>query len=202
MLTFILGGARSGKSELAERIAAESGSGVTVIATMEPGDDELKARVAAHRWRRPASWHTVEEARDVLRVASDAPVDHLLVLDCVTMWVSNLLLGDGEMDEVSPIVEQGRRSAMVTDAVGEFAKWAARSERQVVVVSNEVGLGIVPPYPLGRLFRDVHGNANRILASKAARVYYLVAGLALELRALGAAPLEEAAAQHHAGRLD
>jgi adenosylcobinamide kinase / adenosylcobinamide-phosphate guanylyltransferase len=190
MLTLILGGARSGKSDLAERLAAASGRPVLFVATMEPGDDETRARIAAHRAQRPATWRTVEEPLDVLAtLRTHAAVGDFIIVDCATLWVSNLLLAQvSDIDDIAPKAAR----AMIADVdvrACELVEWCMSLDGQVVVVSNEVGAGIVPSYPLGRVFRDALGAVNRTVAERADRVYYLVAGLALELKALGAATL-------------
>jgi adenosylcobinamide kinase/adenosylcobinamide-phosphate guanylyltransferase len=191
MLTLILGGARSGKSDLAQRLAAATGRDVLFIATMQPLDDETRRRVDAHRAARPPSWTTVE-ATDDLVAALDAHArpGASIVIDCLTLWVSNLLLAAvGETEDLP-----ADRGAAVVDAITERA--AVSVERivahdgDVIAVTNEVGLGVVPPTPLGRLFRDALGGVNRTFARRADRVFYLTAGLALELKSLGAAPIE------------
>lgn len=190
MLTLILGGARSGKSDLAERLAAASGRPVLFVATMEPGDDETRARIATHRAQRPATWRTVEEPLDVLaRLRTHAAAGDFIIVDCATLWVSNLLLA--QASDINDITPDAAR-AMIDDVDAracELVEWCMSLDGRVVVVSNEVGAGIVPPYPFGRVFRDALGALNRIVAERADRVYYLVAGLALELKALGAATL-------------
>jgi adenosylcobinamide kinase/adenosylcobinamide-phosphate guanylyltransferase len=190
MITLILGGARSGKSDLAVRLAEDSGRRVLVLATMQPGDGEMRSRVAAHRASRPGAWRTIEEPLQ-LADALDAharPGDFVLI-DCVTLWVSNLLLARlPEHDGISPERIDAAVGA-VRSAVDALLSWAADFGGDVALVSNEVGLGLVPPYPLGRVFRDALGAANRTLAERADRVLYVVAGLVLDLRALGAVPL-------------
>lgn len=189
MLTLIIGGARSGKSDLAVRLARESGRPVLFLATLEPRDDEMRARIAAHRGTRPSEWRTVEEPRAVVdALHRHARAGDAVVLDCVTLWVANLLGPDDTAasndapppDAVATAIERAR----------DFAAWAAEFDGDVIVVTNEVGMGLVPPYPLGRAFRDALGAANRAIAARADRVYYLVAGLSLELRSLGAIPLD------------
>lgn len=191
MLTLILGGARSGKSDLAERLAAASGRPVLFVATMEPGDDETRARIAAHRAQRPATWRTVEEPLDVLgALRTHAAAGDFIIVDCATLWVSNLLLAQvSDIDDIAPKAAR----AMIDDAdvrARELVEWCMSLDGHVVVVSNEVGAGIVPTYPLGRVFRDALGAVNRTVAERADRVYYLVAGLALELKARGATTLK------------
>jgi adenosylcobinamide kinase / adenosylcobinamide-phosphate guanylyltransferase len=191
MLTLILGGARSGKSELAERLAAASNRPVLIVATMEPGDEETRARIAAHQAGRPATWRTVEEpleVDDALR--SHARNGDFAIIDCVTLWVSNLLLA--RLSDIDDIVPDDARSILdeIAARAVKLAEWCVAFDGDVAVVSNEVGAGVVPAYPLGRVFRDAMGTANRALAARADRVYYLVAGLALELKSLGASTLE------------
>jgi adenosyl cobinamide kinase/adenosyl cobinamide phosphate guanylyltransferase len=169
-LVFLLGGARSGKSSLAVRLAAESGLPVVFVATAGVRDDgEMRARIEAHRAERPAGWTTVEEPADPAQALAAAPADACVVLDCLTLWVANALesgLGDEEVE--------GR-------AV-ELARVAAARGRLTIVVSNEVGLGVVPGTPLGRRFRDVLGRVNAIVAAAADRASLVVAGRELELR--------------------
>jgi adenosylcobinamide kinase/adenosylcobinamide-phosphate guanylyltransferase len=189
MLTLILGGARSGKSDLAQRMAAASGRDVVVIATMQPGDDEMRAKVAAHQASRPAGWRTVEEPIEVEREIAAAGSETCVVVDCATLWVTNLLLRrfDLESDAVADA------SAIIDEIVRASEALAARAaahDGDVVIVSNEVGLGLVPAYPAGRAFRDALGAVNRIIAARADRVYFVVAGLAVEMKALGALPLD------------
>ena len=194
MFTLILGGARSGKSDLAQRLAESSGGAVVFIATMEPRDDEVRARIESHRAARPAAWTTVEEPRDVLAALdASAPAGAFVVLDCVTLWLSNLLEGisDGEAGSTSDALDD------IATRVEALACWCAAYAGDVAVVSNEVGMGIVPAYALGRVFRDALGAANRVLAARADRVYYTVAGLALELKSLGALPFDAIDAGPH-----
>ena len=194
MFTLILGGARSGKSDLAQRLAESSGEAVVFIATMEPRDDEVRARIEAHRAARPAAWTTVEEPRDVLAALdASAPAGAFVVVDCVTLWLSNLLEGisDGDAGPTGDALDD------IATRVEALASWCAAYAGDVAVVSNEVGMGIVPAYPLGRVFRDALGTANRALAARADRVYYTVAGLALELKSLGALPFDAIDAGPH-----
>jgi adenosylcobinamide kinase/adenosylcobinamide-phosphate guanylyltransferase len=190
MLTLILGGARSGKSDLAVRLAAAKPGGVLFVATMAPGDDELRARVAAHRASRPVAWRTVEATIDVPQALASAGAGEIIVIDCVTLWVSNLLLDSTtDIDDIPP-GDAALAAERVLRALDAMLDAVATFDGDVIVVSNEVGLGVVPRYPLGRLFRDAIGAANSAIAARADRVYYLVAGLALELKALGALPLD------------
>ncbi len=177
-LTFVLGGARSGKSRLAERLATEAGEQVLYLATLEPLDDEMRARVLRHRERRPPSWTTVEEPVSVVRALDASAGFDVCLLDCLTLWVSNLLLAgeDGNAD---------RATSATLGAVEGLLEWQRRARSALVVVSNEVGGGIVPDTPLGRLFRDVQGLANQLVAAQADRFYVTTGGFYLDIRALG-----------------
>lgn len=169
MLALVLGGARSGKTAAAERLAAEAGRPVVYLATAVPGDAEFRARVAAHRRRRSPDWTTIEERLLVPEVVRSHPTETVIV-DCLGMFVTNLLLRpDTKPEEVL------RRVADLVDA-------AAAHRGLVVVVSNEVGQGVVPAGRLGRTFRDTLGLANQAVAARAGRVLYTVAGIAVDLR--------------------
>jgi adenosylcobinamide kinase/adenosylcobinamide-phosphate guanylyltransferase len=175
-LTLILGGARSGKSDYAEALAVQLGRRVLYVATAEARDDEMAARIAAHRQNRPAEWRTLETPRRVgAALASLAEAPEVLLLDCLTLLVSNIIV---ELEsEPQEIVE-----AAVAAEIDEII--AARQGLAVpmIVVSNEVGLGLVPPYALGRVYRDALGRANQRLAAQADRVLFMVAGLPLVLK--------------------
>jgi adenosylcobinamide kinase/adenosylcobinamide-phosphate guanylyltransferase len=189
-LTLIIGGARSGKSDLAIRLAAASGRPVLFVATMEPGDDELRARVAAHRASRPAAWRTIEAPIALLdALTAEARTGDCVLVDCVTLWISNLLLA--ALGEAEPSVQEIDAAVSTTVALAaKLAEWCASFDGDIALVSNEVGSGVVPPYALGRAFRDALGASNRALAARAGRVYSMTAGLALELKSLGALPVE------------
>lgn len=172
-LIFITGGVRSGKSSYAQKIALSLPGPVFYVATCIPGDGEMQARVAEHQRRRPASWTTVEEALNPARVITenDRP-GAVFIIDCLTMLVNNLIFnGDwppGESD--------------IPARVEELAETASAACATVIIVSNEVGGGIVPADPLSRKFRDTLGRANQTVSRIADEVYLCVAGLALELK--------------------
>jgi adenosylcobinamide kinase/adenosylcobinamide-phosphate guanylyltransferase len=162
----LLGGARAGKSDRAARLAVESGMPVTFVATATAGDDEMLERIAQHRDSRPADWSTVEEPLDLLTAVAATSPDRFVVVDCLTLWVSNLL-GAG--------VSAAEILARAEKVASELAPRAG------VVVSNEVGLGIVPATELARTFRDVLGIVNAAFARCAERSVLMVAGKTLEL---------------------
>jgi adenosyl cobinamide kinase/adenosyl cobinamide phosphate guanylyltransferase len=167
-LVVLLGGARSGKSTLALELAAASGGRVAFVATGEALDDEMAARIAAHRAERPAEWLTVEEPLELDRALDAVDADATCIVDCLTLWVSNRLL---QGDDAATIVDEARASA---------ARAAGRPGL-TVAVSNEVGLGIVPETPLGRSYRDVLGVVNRAWVDAAEWAGLVVAGRILRL---------------------
>lgn len=166
----MLGGARSGKSEFAERLVAESGMTPVYIATGTAGDEEMAARIATHRLRRGALWRTVEEPLDLpaALAANDLPAYAILV-DCLTLWVANLMAGGKDADT----------------AFAGLAGAVARLRAPVVFVANEVGLGIVPDNAAARRFRDLAGDLNRKIAAQAQTVWFVAAGLPLALKRNG-----------------
>lgn len=171
-LTVLLGGARSGKSRLAVELAVASGARVTFIATGEALDEEMAAKIASHRAERPADWLTVEEPYALEAALAEADPSHTVVLDCLTLWTANALAREGDPDRVL---------AAATSA----AVVAAARDALTVAVSNEVGLGIVPLEPLGRTYRDLLGEVNRIWVEASADAAFLVAGRALRLARAG-----------------
>jgi len=166
--TFLLGGARSGKSSLAVRLAASASVPVVVIATAEGRDEEMAERIAAHRASRPSDWETVEAPVGLLEAVTGVPVDTCVILDCLTLWVSNAL-------------EVGMSEDQIADEASAVAASLGHRPGQGVVVSNEVGLGIVPMNELARAYRDVLGRVNATFAEEAARALFVVAGRGLPL---------------------
>jgi len=166
-LTFLLGGARSGKSALAVELASRWDGPVTVIATGEARDDEMAERIALHRADRPAGWETVEEPLELETALAAAPAEAAVVVDCLTLWVANLLdRADSRIDE---------RSA-------EAASVARERAAPTIAVSNEVGLGVVPVSELGRRYRDILGLVNAQWAGAAEEAALVVAGRMLRLQ--------------------
>ena len=169
MLELILGGARSGKSRLAERLAAESGLAVCYIATAQGLDEEMQARIATHRAQRPAAWALVEEPIELARVlAEHAAPDRCLLVDCLTLWLSNLLLSS------DPECLARERDALLAGL--------AQLPGRIILVSNETGLGIVPLGELSRRYVDEAGWLHQALAERCERVQFCVAGLPMLLK--------------------
>ncbi len=187
-LIVILGGARSGKSAFAERLAVSSERSVAFIATATAGDDEMRERIARHRASRPKGWHTLEEPLDLagaVRTASN--LADVLLLDCITLWLANWLFqryrtNDEEELASSALIDEEALQKEV-EALLEAMNLLAPN-KTLIVVTNEVGLGIVPAYPLGRVYRDALGYVNQCLAHAADRVYLMVAGLAVDIKRL------------------
>jgi adenosylcobinamide kinase/adenosylcobinamide-phosphate guanylyltransferase len=175
-LIFILGGARSGKSDYAEQLAGQLGQRVLYIATAEAKDEEMAERIAAHRQTRPAEWQTLEAPCQVgtaLVTITAAP--EVLLLDCLTLLVSNIILAMETEPQVT--IEEA-----VYGEIEAIVAAQAKLGIPLIVVSNEVGLGLVPAHSLGRLYRDVLGRANQRLAAMADRVLFMVAGLPMTVK--------------------
>jgi adenosylcobinamide kinase / adenosylcobinamide-phosphate guanylyltransferase len=192
-LILILGGARSGKSVFAERLAVSSGRTVAFIATATAGDDEMRARIARHRASRPREWHTIEEPLDLARAVRQAyKLADVLLLDCVTLWLGNMVSQEpGQRESGDKGIEELCITSNLFDELSLKQVEAllavvqsAEPNKTLIVVSNEVGLGVVPAYPLGRVYRDTLGYVNQRLAQAADRVYLMVAGLAVDIKRL------------------
>ena len=169
MLELILGGARSGKSRLAERLATQSGLAVTYIATSQALDGEMNARIQHHRQRRQAEWGLVEEPLELARALRDnAAPGRCLLVDCLTLWLTNLLMLDDDT-----------RLAMQRDA---FLEALVELPGRIILVSNETGLGVVPLGELTRRFVDEAGWLHQAVAERAERVLFTVAGLPMLLK--------------------
>ncbi|HEX6510799.1 MAG TPA: bifunctional adenosylcobinamide kinase/adenosylcobinamide-phosphate guanylyltransferase [Chloroflexota bacterium] len=164
-LTLITGGARSGKSAYAQQLATASGQPVLFVATAEARDDDMRRRIEAHRASRPASWETLERPLGAAEALASV-AGRLVVLDCITLLVSNLLLA----------------GFAVEPEVQALIAWQRHSRSPLIAVTNEVGLGIVPDNALAREYRDALGGANQALAAAADRVVLMVAGLPVEIK--------------------
>ena len=171
-LTFLVGGARSGKSTLAVQLGEHQGGPVHFIATAEPFDDDLRERVERHRAERPPSWTTAEVPIDLAIAIADAPPGAFVIVDCLTVWLANLHVH---------VSDAQRRAQYGHDMVAALRERAADSS-PVVVVSNEVGMGIHPDTPMGRDYRDELGRLNQLVAAAADTTLLMVAGRALLLR--------------------
>jgi adenosylcobinamide kinase/adenosylcobinamide-phosphate guanylyltransferase len=163
-LTLVLGGARSGKSRHAEDLITALPPPWTYVATAQPLDDEMAARIAEHRSRRDPLWRAVEAPREVAGAIDTA--DGAVLVDCLTLWLSNLMLSGADIDVETQRLEQ----ALI------------HTSHPVVLVANEVGLGIVPDNALARRFRDAAGRLNQVMAARADRVVLMVAGIPMQVK--------------------
>ena len=165
-LTFLLGGARSGKSAHAERLATALPAPWTYIATAQAYDEEMRERIAHHRARRGEGWRTVDAPLDLAGALETMPAGQPVLVDCLTLWLTNVMLAEGDVE-----AECKRLAATLSRPRGPW-----------VVVSNEVGLGIVPDNALARRFRDAAGRLNQKIAARANRVLFMVAGLPMQVK--------------------
>ncbi len=178
----IIGGARSGKSHFAQELALKSDQPVLFVATAEAGDEEMRRRIEEHRKVRPADWVTLEVTTQVgRRIQRNVGKAKTVVLDCITLLVSNVLLNcreyaGGEPDTAS--IEKG-----VAAEIEELVRCIDRVKASFIIVTNEVGLGLVPENETGRLYRDLLGKANQVLAAHVDEVYLMVAGVPMLIRA-------------------
>ncbi len=208
-LILVMGGARGGKSTFAERLAAQQAAiasradatpTVTYLATSEANDPEMVARVAAHRAARSETWVTLECPLEAGAAVRSTAAGSIFLLDCVTFWISNLLFAAGGLGGTEPqglgnfdktFIPREVEEAIaerVGAALDDLLTALGETGSTMIAVSNEVGFGVVPEYPIARLYRDELGRANRRLAAAAERVYLLVAGIPVELKALAADP--------------
>ena len=185
-MTFVLGGARSGKSAFAEELAKKYNE-VVYIATAEVKDEEMRERIQTHRARRPFNWKTIESPFHVDRVISNLNEKAGLVyIDCITLYITNMILSDdaansaGSADKQREVLKQ--KQSQILGEINKLCKVCRESKSDVIIVSNEVGLGIVPDNALSRVFRDIAGSANQMIADEADEVYFVVAGIAQRIK--------------------
>ncbi len=185
-ITFVLGGARSGKSAFAEGLAKKYND-VIYVATAEAKDDEMRERIQIHRARRPSNWKTVESPRLVDKIVSDIEAtDGVVLIDCITLYITNMLLSGERVNSTGcqsmQTDDPKQRQEHILSEINKLSRACRESGADVIVISNEVGLGIVPDNALSREFRDIAGCANQILAGEADEVYFMVAGIARRIK--------------------
>lgn len=168
-IIFVLGGVRSGKSAFAVSLASRSRKPIYFIATAKPKDKEMKERIQRHRKARPASWVTLEPARDMMSILEEIPAGRTAILDCLTLWISRMV-----MERIS--------EESILTKVKDFLMKARAMRFDLIVVSNEVGEGIVPATRLGRVFRDVAGLVHQEVARLAQAVYQVTAGVPVRIK--------------------
>ncbi|MGB9839402.1 bifunctional adenosylcobinamide kinase/adenosylcobinamide-phosphate guanylyltransferase [Thermovenabulum sp.] len=184
MIIFITGGARSGKSSFAEKLARDTDGRVIYIATAEAKDEEMEKRIENHKKRRPYNWITIEEPLYVSKVLEKITKENYIndlkfvLLDCIALYTSNWILKDFSED----IFLQERIRGEFLQELEEMLKNARKLNAKFIIVSNEVGLGIVPEYPLARFYRDLLGEANQRIAEASEEVYFMVSGIPLKIK--------------------
>ena len=176
-ITLILGGARSGKSSHAQHLAEETGKSVTFLATAQALDDEMSARIQKHRGERPAHWTTLEVPIDITTHIQQIQ-SNIVILDCVTLLVSNLLMQFVQND----LVDEAPFMSSVQKEMNELLAALKNTDQHWIIISNEVGLGLVPEYQMGRAYRDGLGWANQTLARAADQAIFMVAGIPMVVK--------------------
>ena len=179
--TLIIGGARSGKSRYAQELALKSGGPVIFVATATAGDEEMRQRIEEHRKARPDVWSTFEATTHVgSQVLQKIGEAKTVIVDCITLLINNIFLqySDHAGERIdAPLIEK----AVVTE-IGELVDCIGRVNTNFIIVTNEVGLGLVPANRMGRLYRDLLGNANQMLAQHADEIYLMVAGIPMLIK--------------------
>lgn len=184
MITFITGGARSGKSSLAEKLAKQLSEKVIYIATAAPLDEEMAKRISVHKQRRPKSWETIEEPKNLSKVLTEIKDDakyndyHAILIDCLALLVSNWL----PLEEAEDIKQWDELRLNLLSEIKMMLKAAQELSQHIIIVSNEVGLGLVPEYPLGRLYRDLLGEVNQLTAACADEVIFMISGIPMKIK--------------------
>jgi adenosylcobinamide kinase/adenosylcobinamide-phosphate guanylyltransferase len=183
----VLGGARSGKTALAiflaKSLSTQKNFDVTYVATAQPLDDEMRHRISLHRAERPATWHTLEAPGGLAQAVAALPADRVVVIDCMTLWLSNTLLQDFREDVPTAALSTWERER------AEFLQWLNATGNEVFLVSNEVGAGIVPLSPVSRRFQDEQGRLNQALAALCDQVTLVVAGIAVPIKGASLPPV-------------
>jgi adenosylcobinamide kinase/adenosylcobinamide-phosphate guanylyltransferase len=176
----LLGGARSGKTahaiSLAKSLSTQKKFDVTYVATAQPLDAEMRHRISLHRAERPANWHTLEAPGGLAQAVARLPADHIVVIDCMTLWLSNALLQDFREDAPTAALPTWERER------ADFLQWLNATNNPVLLISNEVGAGIVPLSAVSRRFQDEQGRLNQALAAICEQVTLVVAGIAVPIK--------------------
>jgi adenosylcobinamide kinase/adenosylcobinamide-phosphate guanylyltransferase len=177
----VIGGARSGKSTFAQELARKMEVPVLFVATAEAGDEDMQQRIENHKRERPVNWRTLETTQHVgNRIELEAGNIQVIILDCITLLVNNIfnLYSEQDLEQIEESVLENR----VTAEINELIECTRKVDASFIIVSNEVGLGLVPGNRIGRLYRDLLGRANQRLAGMADEVYLMVAGLPMKIK--------------------
>ncbi len=179
--TLIIGGARSAKSDFAQKLALRSGKPVLFVATAEAGDEEMRQRIREHQKARPATWETLEVTTHVgSQILQKISGAQTVIIDCITLLVNNIFLQYSE--PTGEGVDAARTEKEVLNEIGELINCIDQVDANFIIVTNEVGLGLVPVNKMGRLYRDLLGRANQMLAKRTDEVYLMVAGIPLLIK--------------------
>lgn len=183
-LTFITGGARSGKSRYGEELAKAAGGKVTYIATAIPFDEGMRDRIKHHQESRPAEWTTIEQYRDFENLTENPAFigADVILLDCLTVLTTNLMMDAAEDYDSIPIEQVWKIEKMILAQITTVLDICRDAGKTLIVVANEVGLGLVPAYKMGSYFRDIAGRVNQMVAARADQVYFTVSGIPMQLK--------------------
>ena len=173
----LIGGARSGKSRFAQEMAQKSGETVLYVATAEAGDDEMKCRIEEHKRERPPGWSTLEAATGIGNcIEREIGGNRLVIVDCITLLVNNIF--NQYNDQIDALIIEKE----INDEINELVNCINLINASFIIVTNEVGTGLVPANRIGRLYRDLLGKVNQMLAEHAGEVYLMVAGIPLQAK--------------------
>ena len=180
-IILLLGGARSGKSYYAQELAKKTAGKVLFVATAEAGDEDMRLRIEKHKQGRPADWRTLEATTDIgNRIQDEIEDEQMVIIDCITLLVSNIF---GRYNEQQfETIEDSILEKQVISEINQLLKCLKTLDSSFIIISNEVGLGLVPGNRMGRLYRDFLGRANQMLAQNADEVYFMVAGIPLRVK--------------------
>jgi len=179
--TLIIGGARSGKSHFAQELALKSGEPALFVATAEAGDEEMRRRIEEHRKTRPTSWSTLEATSHIgSQIIDKIGRAQTVIVDCITLLINNILLQYS--DETGEHIDATPAEKAVIAEIDELVDCIEKIKADFIIVTNDVGLGLVPADSLSRLYRDLLGKANQMLAQRADEVYFMVAGVPLQIK--------------------
>lgn len=182
-LIVVTGGARSGKSSFAEQLAKDLNGGILYVATSIPFDEEMRYRVEMHRAQRPSEWETLEAYKDLNRSIPTLLAEKKgVLLDCITIMISNLIFEKCTDDNNITKAQTIEIERYIDDEICKLLNVINNSEKTFILVTNEVGMGLVPEYPLGRIFRDVAGRENQKICKEAQEVYFCVSGIPMKIK--------------------